>query len=241
MRRSPMARAEREDQNPRPARVHSPSELTDLVLHACLVTKDAVFNVSSLLANGSGMAVLAVKDCEYDLDRCERFIDEHIPVAITQVNEAQARQLLTCLKFITDLERIGDLMQWVAQAAQRCHPRLSKRDVSPLLQMAQALEKMLQSVHTAFVSRDAALAESVIKADKTIDEVRHTLFRKCLHQDARSNPSRVISLLLMGQAIERAGDHAKNLGEELVHLFEGRSLRHVSAGPTGRGRNLSEL
>lgn len=132
-------------------------------------------------------------------------------------------------------------MQWVAQAAQRCHPRLGKRDVSPLLQMTQALEKMLQSVHTAFITRDAALAESVIKADRSIDEVRHAVFRKCLHQPNRNNPSRLVNLLLMAQAIERAGDHAKNLGEELVHLFEGRSMRHVSVGPAGRGRNLSEI
>ncbi len=241
MRQSSIARAEQEVRSVGAAGVYSPSELTDVVLHACLVTKDAVFNVSGLLASGSGMAVLAVKDCEYDLDRCERLIDEQIPVAITQVNEAQARQLLTCLKFITDLERIGDLMQWIAQCAQRSHPRLSKREVAPLLKMAQELEKMLQSVHTAFVQRNSALAESVIKSDKSIDEVRHTIFRRCLHHDHRRDPSRLINLLLMAQALERAGDHAKNLGEELVHLFEGRSLRHVSVSPAGRGRNLSEL
>ncbi len=52
----------------------------------------------------------------------------------------------------------------------------------------------------------------------------------------------MVHLLFMAQSIERAGDHTKNLGEELVHLFEGRSIRHVAGvGLLARGRNLSEL
>lgn len=193
------------------------------------------------MSSASGMAVLAVKECEYDLDTYERLIDEVIPAAITHVDQKQARQLLSCLKCITDLERIGDLMLWVAQCAQRFHPKLDRRDTAPLLKMGLTLEQMLEMTHTALVSRDAVLAESVIKADRRIDEVRQTMFRKYLRQTVRQNPSRTTNLLLMVQAFERAGDHAKNLGEELVHLFEGHSLRHVPANDRRRGRNLSEL
>lgn len=222
-------------------RTYSTAELTQIILHACLVARDAAFNVGNLLSTSSGMAVLAVKECEYDLDSYERLIDEEIPAAITQVDEIQARQLLSCLKFITDLERIGDLMLWVAQCAQRFHPKLERRDTAPLLKMGLTLEQMLDTTHTAFVSRDAVLAQSVIKADRQIDEVRQALFRKHLQQTARQNPTRTINLLLMAQAFERAGDHAKNLGEELVHLFEGHSMRHASTEDKKRGRNLSEL
>ena len=54
------------------------------------------------------MAFLAIKDCEKELDLIERQIDERLPAAITRVNEARARQLLSSLKSTTDLERIGD-------------------------------------------------------------------------------------------------------------------------------------
>ena len=64
------------------------------------------------------MAFLAIKDCEKELDLIERQIDERLPAAITRVNEARARQLLSSLKSTTDLERIGDLVMSVAMRVQ---------------------------------------------------------------------------------------------------------------------------
>ena len=208
-------------------RAYTTSALTEMVLHSCLIARDAAFNLGNLLSSASGMAVLAIKECEQDLDRYEHIIDENMPVAITQVDEAHARQLLTCLKFITDLERIGDLVASVAQAAQRCHPKLSRRDADPLVRMAQGLEKMLETTHQAFVSRDPRLAESVMKADRGLDDIRRAIFRKHLQRPA-GDATRTIHVLFMAQALERAGDHVKNLGEELVSLFARRSMRHTS-------------
>lgn len=220
-------------------RAYTTAAMTELVLHACLIARDSAFNIANLLSQASGMAVLVVKECEQDLDRYERLIDEQTPVAITQVDEAHARQLLTCLKFITDLERIGDLMRSVAQFAQRCYPKLGRREAEPLAKMARALEHMLETTHRAFVSRDPRLAESVIVADRQIDDLRRRIFRKYLERHVEET-SRTINLLLMAQALERAGDHATNLGEELLHLFEGRTRRHASPGRRSRG-NLSEI
>jgi uncharacterized protein Yka (UPF0111/DUF47 family) len=101
------------------AEPESTRELTGLVLQACLVAKDAAFNLRDFIENSSNMAFLAVKDCEKELDRMERRIDEEITSAITEVSESEARQLLACLKFIIDLERIGDLTWTVAQRLQR--------------------------------------------------------------------------------------------------------------------------
>src|SRR5499427_892110 len=95
-----------------------PDDLANLALKACLIARDAAFNVQDLLTNSSRMAFLAIKDCEKELDQIERQIDEQLPGAITRVNERKARQLLACLKCITDLERIGDLVMGVAQRVQ---------------------------------------------------------------------------------------------------------------------------
>jgi phosphate transport system protein len=212
--------------------LESTREMTGLVEQSCLVAKDAAFNLRDFLENSSNMAFIAVKDCEKELDRMERKIDEQITSAITQVSEAEARELLACLKFIIDLERIGDLTWSVTQRLQHLPGRLLKDDHRDLIAMAQILEKMLDSIHQGFVRRDLDSADWVLKTDTQIDHVCHAVFRRHLERKDRSFEYST-HLLLMAQAFERAGDHAKNLGEELFHLVEGHSMRHESKRPKG--------
>src|SRR5277367_3900483 len=206
--------------------LESTKEMTDLVQQACLVAKDAAFNLRDFLENSSNMAFIAVKDCEKELDRAERKIDDGITTAITQVTEAEARELLACLKFIIDLERIGDLTWSVTQRLQRLTPKILRDDRRDLIAMAQALEKMLATVHDGFVRRDLNAATWVMQSDSQIDELCRSVFHRHLDSSDRRSREYSVNLLFMAQAFERAGDHAKNLGEELFHLVEGRSLRH---------------
>jgi phosphate transport system protein len=199
--------------------------LTELALHACLVASDAALNIKDVLASSSQVALLAVRDCEKELDRIEQQIDEELPAAIAQVTEEQARELLACLRFSTDLERIGDLLWFVAQRVQDLGKKLPKSDSQPLIQMVEVLEKMLQQVREGFSRREVDQANFVIRADHQIDEVHHSIFRRHLADDNRRN-QRSTDVLLMAQALERAGDHATNVAEELFRLIEGRSLRH---------------
>ena len=204
--------------------------MTDLVQQSCLVAKDAAFNLRDFLENSSNMASIAVKDCEKELDRMERKIDDGITAAITQVSEAEARELLACLKFIIDLERIGDLAWSVTMRLQHLSSRLQKEDRRDLIAMAEILEKMLENIHQGFVKRELESANWVLKTDTQIDHVCHAVFRRHLENKDR-NFDYSTNLLLMAQAFERAGDHAKNLGEELFHLVEGRSMRHEPKRP----------
>ena len=106
-------------------------ELTALVVRGCLIARDAVFNVRDFLADGSRLAFLAIKDCEKELDQIERKIDEQLPEAITRVGEAKARELLACLKFITDLERIGDLAYSAVMQLQSRREKLPASGLAP--------------------------------------------------------------------------------------------------------------
>ncbi len=209
----------------------APNELTSLVLQACLVGKDAAFNLRDFIQNSSNLAFIAVKDCEKELDRMERRIDEEITSAITQVGEDEARELLACLKFIIDLERIGDLTWTVTQRLQGLSSRLLKDDSRDFVAMAEVLEKMLEAVHRGFLQRDLPSANWVLQADSQIDHACHAVFRRHLESRERHRREYSTSVLLMAQAFERAGDHAKNLGEELFHLVEGRSVRHEPKRP----------
>jgi len=173
------------------------------------------------------MAFLAIKDCEKELDIIERYIDENLPAAITRVNEARARQLLTSLKCTTDLERIGDLMMSVAMRVQSRTAKMSASDVRQLVEMSARLHEMLDLVYRGFVDLDLECARKVLQMDKNIDRVCHSLFQKHLTEHAAGNNPSSFDVLLMAQALERAGDHTTNLAEDLYSLIEGRSLRHA--------------
>src|SRR5246500_4454192 len=126
----------------------NPDDLAALSLKACLIARDAAFNVRDLLTNSSRMAFLAIKDCEKELDLIERQIDERLPAAITRVNEVRARQLLTSLKSTTDLERIGDLVMSVALRVQSRNAKMVASDVRQLVEMSSTLREMLDLIHT---------------------------------------------------------------------------------------------
>jgi phosphate transport system protein len=203
-------------------------ELSALAVRGCLTARDAVFNVRDYLSTGSRMAFLAIKDCEKELDQIERKIDEQLPEAITRVNEGKARQLLACLKFITDLERIGDLAYSAVMHLQSRREKLPPGDSRQLAEMASLLCDMLEQIHQGFVKREADYATSVLRADPEVDHICHALFQRHLAETNTPDGRQNFDILLAAQALERIGDHAKNLAEELCSLAEGRSLRHTA-------------
>lgn len=207
----------------------APGSLDDLArtaLKAFLIARDAVSNMPDLLTHSSRMAFLAVKECEQELDIIERYIDDKLPAAITRVNEARARQLLTSLKCTTDLERIGDLMMSVAMRVQSRTEKMAASDVRELVEMSEILREMLDLVYRGFLELNLEAARKVLQMDKEIDTVCHALFQKHLTEHAMQNNPSSFDVLLMAQALERAGDHSTNLAEDLYSLIEGRSLRH---------------
>ena len=205
----------------------APDDLVSLALKACLIARDAAFNLRDLLTNSSRMAFLAIKDCEKELDLIERQIDERLPAAITRVNETRARQLLSSLKSTTDLERIGDLVMSVALRVQARTTKMATSDARQLVEMSSVLRDMLDLIHQGFSTLDLECARKVLQMDKEIDRVCHAMFQKHLEDSvSRGDPSG-FDVLLMAQALERAGDHTTNLAEDLYSLIEGRSLRHA--------------
>ena len=204
-----------------------PDDLARLALKGCLIARDAAFNVRDLLTNSSRMAFLAIKDCEKELDMIERQIDERLPAAITRVGEARARLLLSTLKSTTDLERIGDLVMSVAMRVQARKEKIPASDVQQLVDMTVVLHDMLDLIHKGFTTLNVECARKVLQMDKEIDRICHGLFQKHLTETVSQEDTSHFEILLMAQALERAGDHTTNLAEDLYSLIEGRSLRHV--------------
>ncbi len=199
-----------------------------MISRACLVAKDAAFNVEDYIEKSASIALVAIRQCEKELDDIERDIDQQLPAAITEVTEPEARQLLACLKFITDLERIGDLLSSVANGIQRLTSPLRREDAELFREMSQNLQKMLEGAHKGFTQRDVDAAQLVLRTDSEIDRACHKIFRRHFAVIGINGTTDSSRILFIAQAFERAGDHAKNLGEEIIHLVGGRSLRHAS-------------
>lgn len=201
--------------------------LVSLTLRACEVAKSAVANATDGLGSNALSLFDKVDECERELDGLDRELDQRITAPLGLVDEKQRRELLACLKFMTDLERIGDLVSTFANGARVLGTRMEPLDVKDLIRIATILEKMLGDVNDAFARRDMNLAAGVIRADSEIDRLRNLMFVRHVENPEGQPTRESIQVLFMAQSLERAGDHAKNMAEEVCHLVSGHSLRHA--------------
>jgi phosphate uptake regulator len=166
---------------------HNENELTQLALRACLIASDAASNTKEFLGNSSRLPLLAVRDCEKELARIEPELDEHLASAISDVGELEARELLACLRFSTELERIGDLLWGVAQRAHNLETGLPKSDLQQLIEMLDVLASMLQRVREGFVDRNLEPTRYVLRPDREIDQTYKSTFRGHVHREVHKN------------------------------------------------------
>lgn len=209
----------------------SPEEVCEFLeqqtLKACQVARIAAGIVAEGIATGVSSLLDGVRQREKELDTLDREIDQGVTSVITKVTEARARRLLACLKFMIGLERVGDLLLNCSNRAASVGSRIDLQDIRDLTLMASRLEKMLADVHDAFLQRDLNRALAVLRADAEMDRLRNLVFIR--HLESHDNTPRAESfhVLFMTQSLERAGDHAKNLAEEVCHLVSGHTVRHV--------------
>ena len=93
--------------------------------------------------------------------------------------------------------------------------------------MATVLEKMLADAGTAFSTRDVKKAVDVLRADAEIDRLRNLIFLRHIENPENLQRQASLQVIFMTQSLERAGDHAKNLAEEVCHIVSGHTVRHV--------------
>ncbi len=211
--------------SPEPESPHA--HLLQRTIEACTVAKEAAAAAAEGIATASMPLLDSLREREKHLDRLDMEIDAGVTQAITRVTEPEARELLACMKFMISLERIGDLLLSFAGSALAACAHLDPQDTHDLTHMATVLEKMLSDAAIALSSRDARKAVDVLRADAEIDRLRNLIFLR--HVENPENLPRHASLqvIFMTQALERAGDHAKNLAEEVCHVVSGHTVRHV--------------
>jgi len=201
--------------------------LVELTLLSCASAHQAVSHALDTLINGSGHALSAVRKCEEQLDSMDREMDENLSIVITQVLPAQARELLACMKIMVDLERVGDLVLSFAEQAAIVRNRIDMEDVEQLTRIGCLLENMLGVISRAFTTRDVEQAVHVLRTDAEIDRLRNLIVVRHTENAEGLKGLESLHVLSMANALERAGDHMKNIAEDLCHLATGHTMRHV--------------
>ena len=169
------------------------------------------------------------------IDRDENEVDElALQILATRQPVASDLRFITmALKFVVDLERIGDLAGGIARRALELNrlPNLEPR--IDLAQLAELVQDNLQAALDSFVRKDAERAHAVISADVAIDKLNASLFAELIAHVATdpATVTRVLPLTSVCRYLERAGDHVKNLAEEVVYMVRATDVRHRPIPP----------
>jgi phosphate transport system protein len=196
-------------------------------VHACQVAKEAAAAAAEGIATSAKALLNSIRLREKELDDLDREIDDGVTDAITQASAPEARELLACMKIMIGLERIGDLLLSFANSAVVAGARIEPQDTRDLTQMATVLEKMLADVGEAFSGHDLNKAVTVLRADAELDRLRNLIFLRHIENPENLPRQESLQVIFMTQSLERAGDHAKNLAEEVCQLISGHTVRHL--------------
>ncbi len=168
-----------------------------------------------------------VNAMEVEIDEsCNRILVRRQPAA------GDLRMVMTVIKTITDLERIGDEAQKIARMAILLSQkeRLNLPRYHEIKHAAELALEMLHKALDAFARLDVAAAAQVVRQDEQVDEEFRAIMRYLITfmmEDPRTI-STALEILFIAKAIERIGDHAQNMAEYVVYMVKGRDVRHVT-------------
>ena len=166
---------------------------------------------------------------EQEVNRLQIEVDDQVVtlLAIRQPMATDLRFIVTASKICSDLERIGDQ---VVNIAENMHFLLQHPALKPLIDipnMAQEAKRMVRDSIDSFVKQDVLLAQSVIVNDDKVDAYKDQIFRELLTymMSDVSTIKRALALILIARNLERIGDHATNIAEEVIYVVQGRDVR----------------
>jgi phosphate transport system protein len=155
-------------------------------------------------------------------DRCFTLLALYQPMA------ADLRAIVAAVKINTDLERVGDLAVNIAEAARRYATHPPVKVLIDIPRMASIAQSMLRDALDAFVRRDVSLAQHVLNEDDHLDSLKTQIFRELLTYMLQ-DPSTIepaLDLILISRHLERIGDHATNVAEDVIFIVSARDVRH---------------
>ena len=157
-------------------------------------------------------------------EECLKVLALYQPVAV------DLRFVFSIFKVTNELERIGDLAADIAERAESLADAAPEPLPTPLVAMSQKAQAMVKRSLDALVNQDAELAREVCRSDDEVDGLHRTMFalvERAMHE----HPERIellLPFLSISRYLERVGDHATNIAEDVIYSVEGRIVRHVA-------------
>ena len=195
----------------------------------CLAERAVHQSVHSVLDADESLANRVLAE-EGAINELQLEVDDRVVqlLALHQLMAVDLRFVLAVSRINNDLERIGDQAVNIAQGATRIlrHPRV--KPYVDLPRMSEVVEEMVRDALNAVVRRDVDLAQKVLAMDDQVDNYRDQIFRELLTY--MMGDSSVVfpafELILVAKNLERIGDHATNIGEDVIYIVQGQDVRH---------------
>jgi len=160
---------------------------------------------------------------EIEIDElCMRLLALRQPVA------SDLRFITSAMKIASELERVGDLAVNIAEVSVELLKQPSLKPLNDIPRMAVLAQGMIKDSLDAFVNRDESLARAVCQRDDQVDGLNDQIFRVLLTymMGDRETINRAVGLILIGRHLERIADHATNIGEDVIYLVVGKTIKH---------------
>jgi phosphate transport system protein len=206
------------------------NKLKEKLLRMASLVEEAISHaVKALVDRNSDLAAEVIKRDD-EVNMLEIEIDEQCLklLALMQPIAIDLRFITSAMKIGNDLERMGDQ---AVNIAERTLELLRQPQLKPLIdipRMATLAQKMVKDSLDAFVNKDTNLARDVCVRDDQVDNLNDQVFRELLTymMEDTSTITRAVDLILIGRHLERIADHATNIGEDVVYLVEGKTIKH---------------
>lgn len=180
-----------------------------------------------------------VQEDDNVLDQYEIDIDDMAIHLLTKAPMATDLRLITvAMKISQNLERVGDAAVTIARRAIDLNAEPQLKPYVDLPRMCTMSLEMLREAITAFVNREPDRARAVIPRDAMVDDLNRQLHRELSSYmvERPTTISRCLHLMVISKSIERIADHATNVAEEVVYLYEAKDIRHAKNEATDTGR-----
>ncbi|MCK5875758.1 MAG: phosphate signaling complex protein PhoU [Alcanivoracaceae bacterium] len=208
-----------------------------------MVEKQVIDALQSLLQGDSELAERVLEN-EDKVDALEKLIDGECArvLALRQPAASDLRMIISVTKCVSDLERIGDEAAKVAKMSlELAEQGESPRGYVEVRHIGNHVRTMLGDALDAFARFDVQKAVDVAAEDNEVDLEYRSAMRALvtfMMEDPRAI-SRVLNIIWSLRALERIGDHAKNIAEQLIYLVKGKDVRHISVDEVARQADVT--
>ncbi|MBW1614398.1 MAG: phosphate signaling complex protein PhoU [Deltaproteobacteria bacterium] len=201
----------------------------NLLKMGSLVERNIANSIKSLIQRDSELAQKTIQS-DSQIDELEIKLEEMAIrlLALRQPMAKDLRFIVKGTKIITDLERMGDLAVNICERALELNKEPLLKPYIDLPRMAEKAQFMLKEALDAFVREDTEIALKVCQDDQLIDDLNNQIFRELLTfmlEDPR-NISRAIRISFISKYLERIGDHATNIAEDVIYMVKAKDIRH---------------